>query len=125
MSAPPSYEVVLYATGEEGGPVEDFLNDLPTKDRAKCDRLLNLLRQQGPALRFPKTRKVAGLEDMWELRTQGKSAYRLYYTPLGERRYCVLGALNKKTNDIPSNVLDTLRTRQQRVREIYSIEDSR
>ena len=124
MSASQQYEVILYATREEGGRVEEFLNSLPSKDRAKCERLLNLLEQQGPALRFPKTRKVVGLEDVWELRAAGKSAYRLYYTPLGGRRYCILDALNKKTDDIPPKVLSRLRTRQQRAREIYAIEDS-
>ncbi len=123
MRVAPPYEVVLYSTREEAGPVQQFLDALPTKDRAKCDRLLNLLEQQGPGLRPPKSEKVVGLEDVWELRAGGKSAYRLYYTPLGGRRYCIIDALNKKTNDIPPNVLSRLRTRQQRAREIYSSED--
>ncbi len=96
-----------------------------TKERAKCERLLRLLEQQGPMLRPPKSEKVVGLEDVWELRVSGKAAYRLYYTPVGGRRYCVIDAIDKKTNRIPPNVLARLRVRQHRAREIYISEDSR
>ncbi len=102
------YKVVFYRTASGRSSVEEFLRSLPTHDRAKCERLLRRLERQGPALRPPKSKKMEGMEDIYELRVPGSRAYRLFYTPLGQRTYVVLDVILKQSRKTPREVVDRL-----------------
>jgi phage-related protein len=85
---------IEFFTRERGdSPVKDFVDDLPTKDRAQVDKYLRLLRELGTKLGPPHTKPIRGHSPLWELRPPG---IRLYYFAHTGRRFVVLEAHRKK-----------------------------
>ena len=88
-----SYSVVLLKKAEE------FLDELEPKLAAKAFREMELLKEIGPMLSFPHTRKIEGTEKLYELRVkQGTNICRLFYFSTGKTIYIITSGYIKKTN---------------------------
>jgi len=69
-----SYAVIIL------DPALDFIDTLENRMQAKIFRSVDLLRETGPMLRMPHSKKVAGYDNLFELRTQlGNNIVRLFY----------------------------------------------
>jgi len=98
---------------EEGGsaPVEDFLENLPKKQRAKALAVVRKLEEEGPALPFPFSSQVEG--PLRELRTRfGKTRLRVLYFADARRTFVLLHGLVKTTEKLEES---DIRTAEQRM----------
>lgn len=100
------YRIHLYQSSSGQSPVEDFLRELPERDRAKVLAALDYLSQQGPALRRPHAAQVQG--KLWELRvSRARNEYRLLYFFLEEQGVVLAHGFVKKTQAIPAREIET------------------
>ncbi|BDA80223.1 hypothetical protein LPTSP3_g31530 [Leptospira kobayashii] len=61
-------------------PAEEFLTNLESKLKAKSFRTIELLRDFGPELREPFSKKIQSINDLFELRVkQGSNICRFFY----------------------------------------------
>lgn len=100
---------------EEGGkrPVEEFLNALPVKDRAKIAQHIQLLQEFGPLLDAPYTSQVEG--KLRELRVRvGRTHYRILYYGDPQRRFVLLHALVKRTRKLPVQDVELAKRRMEK-----------
>ena len=63
-----TWEIEYYIEGNDSCPIEEFLDSIPIKHRAKVTQLIKRLEQDGPTLPFPFSSQVEGR--LRELRTQ-------------------------------------------------------
>jgi phage-related protein len=95
-----SWTIALYENDEEGCPVQDFLDALDTKRRAKLLAMIRLLEEQGPTLPFPYSSQVRG--KIRELRAHyGDEHYRVPYFGAPGRVFVLLHAFAKRTEQVP------------------------
>jgi phage-related protein len=88
-----SYSVVLLKKAVE------FIDELEPKLAAKAIREIELLKDIGPELSFPHTRKIEGTEKLYELRVkQGTNICRLFYFSKGRMIFIITSGYIKKTN---------------------------
>lgn len=78
--------------------VEEFLLKLPDDARAKISSDIFMLRQYGPFLRQPFSKKI--VKDLFELRIKGKGSTRIFYTFFMNKIY-LLHAFKKKSQKTP------------------------
>ncbi len=91
---------VFYFQSERGeSPIEEFLDELPRKARAKCVAYIDMLEEFGFNLPRSFIAKVRG--DLWELRPEWSGTeYRLFYFALVENRFVIVHATTKKTQKL-------------------------
>ena len=97
---------------EEGGkaPVEEFLESLPKKHRAKALAVIRKLEEEGPALPFPFSSQVKGR--LRELRSQfGRTRLRILYFADSRRRFVLLHGLVKTTRALEQSAIGTAEER--------------
>ncbi len=81
-------------------PVEDFIDSLDAKSRAKVARTLDLLEEFGINLGMPFARHLE--KQLWELRVRhGKNRYRIIYFLYTGQTFVLLHGLTKKTGPVP------------------------
>ncbi len=99
------YEIEFYDTEDGKCPVQDFLDSLEPKIKAKTLRTIDLLEANGPLLRKPFS---APLEDgIFELRTkQGSDITRVLYFFYTGRKAVLTNGILKKTQKTPRDVID-------------------
>jgi hypothetical protein len=105
-----SWRVDLYE--EEGGsaPVEDFLENLPKKQRAKALAVIRKLEEEGPALPFPFSSQVKG--QLRELRTRfGRTRLRILYFADARRTFVLRHGLVKTTEKLEESDLSVAEQR--------------
>lgn len=79
---------------------------LPTKVRAKCFFLLKRMKEEGPNLGEPFTKKIAGTSGLFEIRAKGVEGYgRVFYCACRQKRIVVLHSFLKKSQKIPKKEL--------------------
>ena len=86
---------------QEGGsaPVEDFLENLPKKQRAKALAAIRKLEEEGPALPFPFSSQLKG--PLRELRTRfGRTRLRILYFADARRTFVLLHGFVKTTEKL-------------------------
>ncbi|WP_279237222.1 type II toxin-antitoxin system RelE/ParE family toxin [Alkaliphilus pronyensis] len=66
------YEVEYYSEKGEY-PVYNFISTLSPKEQAKILREIDLLSEFGLALGMPHTKKIQGIDNLWELRIKHSS----------------------------------------------------
>ena len=93
------WRVEFYLDARDRNPVLDFLNTLPRQERAKLFRVFRLLREYGTALAMPHARPVGNI---WELRAGDERVFYFAYTG---RRFVLLHAFRKKTQQTPEREL--------------------
>ena len=93
------YNLVFYTTGHGDSPVDDFLDELDKKSRAKVAAHLSLLEEQGPHLKRPYADVVRG--KIRELRIhQGSNQYRILYFFQVRDQIVLTHAFSKKTQQL-------------------------
>ncbi|MBI2070674.1 MAG: type II toxin-antitoxin system RelE/ParE family toxin [Elusimicrobia bacterium] len=93
------YELIFYTTADDQSPVDEFLDSLVRKPRAKIFKFMEYLKVQGPDLPRPYADTLRG--KVRELRVPyGKLHYRLLYFFQGKRIVLTSGFL-KKTSGVP------------------------
>lgn len=106
-----------YEDANGSRPVEDFIEALPPKLRAKTLRVLGLLAEFGTDLPMPHSRPVTGFE-FRELRVQFASDIsRIFYVARVGRRMILLHGFVKKTQKTPRVELETAQRRLERLRQ--------
>jgi len=108
--------VDYYKTVRGDSPVEEFIDSLPAKLRAKNTRELELLEEFGTALPMPYAKQLhgSGCKGLWELRVKLASDITrvFYFFPTGDRVLLLHGFL-KKTDKTPAMELNTAKRRMQ------------
>lgn len=99
-------------------PIEEFLDALPRKARAKCLVYMDMLEEFGMNLPRSIVAKVRG--DLWELRPEwAGTEYRfLYFTMVGAR-ILIVHALTKKSQRLKPKDIDTAEARMADARRRF------
>jgi phage-related protein len=103
----PANEWVIEAYQDARGrrPVNEFLDALPARDRARIVRTIELLKTYGTELGMPYTRHLTG--KLWELRvSSARLTYRVLYFAHTDRRFVLLHAFSKKTPKTPRREIE-------------------
>lgn len=95
------YEVLFYESISDRCPMDDFLNQLQPKIRAKVEKWIEKLEKEGPRLPRPYADTVKG--KIRELRIIfGSNNYRLLYFFHGKKIIITHGFI-KKTDKVPKS----------------------
>lgn len=99
------YQIELYDREDGSSPVRDFLDSLEPKMKAKVLRTIDLLEQNGPALRGPYSSPLRN--GIFELRTkQGSDITRILYFFFIGRKAVLTNGFVKKTQKTPRSVIE-------------------
>ena len=82
--------------------VDEFIKSLDPIGRGKISRMIDLLEKYGNELVMPHSKKL--ISGIYELRTKGKPAVRLFYT-YHKKKAWILHGFIKKTNKTPAKEL--------------------
>lgn len=106
-----AWEIEYFETAKGRRPVQEFIDSLDTRSKAKLARTLDLLEEFGIKLGMPYAKHVEG--DLWELRTRaGSSQYRIIYFLYSGGVFILLHGFSKKSGAIPQRDLRTARDRR-------------
>jgi phage-related protein len=89
-----------------------FLDNLNGSIQPKALNCLKLLKEHGPFLRQPHSKKIVGYKNLFELRTSGNSPVRLFYTHIQDKFYILHGFI-KKSDKTPIREIDSAIRRQR------------
>lgn len=92
-------------------PVDEFLESRSLKERAKIKEVFNLFEEFGLFLGGPYLKRVAGTEDLWELRVKN---IRLLFFVKNTQAVIVHGFV-KKTRRTPKKDLELAKKRRKLV----------
>lgn len=92
--------------------VDQFIESLELTAGNKIRYALNLLKEYGPLIRSPHSKKLVGYSKLFELRSSGNSPVRLLYT-ISKKSFFILRGFIKKTDKTPKKELDLAQTRIQ------------
>jgi hypothetical protein len=93
------WQVDFYIEDDVTAPVEEFLDSLPERVRAKALAVIKLLEKEGPRLPFPYSSQVEG--QIRELRTQyAKEKIRILYFGDSRRIFILLHGVIKRTEKL-------------------------
>ena len=105
------FTVVLYETEDGKTPVEDWLDSLEPKMRAKLIAMLVLLEEKGNALRKPYTESLG--DGIFELRAiQGNNISRALFFFYVDQRIIVTNGFIKKQRKTPASEIQLAKERR-------------
>ena len=105
------FTVVLYETGDGKTPVEDWIDSLEPKMRAKLIAMLELLEEKGNALRKPFTESLG--DGIFELRViQGNNISRALFFFYIDQRIIVTNGFIKKRRKTPASEIRLAKERR-------------
>lgn len=105
------FTVVLYETEDGKTPVEDWMDSLEPKMRAKLIAMLLLLEEKGNALRKPYTESLG--DGIFELRAiQGNNISRALFFFYFDQRIIVTNGFIKKQQKTPANEIQLAKERR-------------
>ena len=105
------FTVVLYETEDGKTPVEDWMDSLDPKMRAKLIVMLLLLEEKGNALRKPYTESLG--DGIFELRAiQGNNISRALFFFYFNQRIIVTNGFIKKQQKTPANEIQLAKERR-------------
>ena len=105
------WEIQYFETANGRRPVQEFVDALDARSKAKIARTLDLLEELGVKLGMPYAKHVEG--DMWEIRTRvGSNQYRIIYFLFAGGAFILLHGLLKKSGQIPQRDLRMARDRR-------------
>ena len=100
MNTPAGWTNEFYVEDDGTSPVEEFLDGLDLKTRARFRWSMEQLRVRNVQAREPLVRHLVG--DLWELREESQTnIYRIVYCFFKERRIVFLHGFQKKTPRTP------------------------
>lgn len=112
FSTTKTWKVKFFQTARGEFPVGNFIKNQDAATYAKILHLITLLRNNGPFLKPPYSKKLQ--PHLYELRTTGKTAIRIFYTIINNKYY-LLHAFKKKTN---KTLAKEVKTALDRAKEI-------
>ena len=99
------FEIVFYDKPDGSEPVKEFLLSVDDKMRARLIRTINLLAQNGTALRMPYSKHL--VDGIFEIRAQaGSDISRVLYFFVIGRRIVLTNGFVKKTQRTPKNEIE-------------------
>jgi phage-related protein len=106
------YNLVFYTTERGDSPVDDFLDELDKKSRAKVAAHMSLLEEQGPNLKRPYADVVRG--KIRELRIHHSSNhYRILYFFHLREQIVLVHAFSKKTQQLREKDIELAERRME------------
>jgi phage-related protein len=106
------YNLVFYTTERGDSPVDDFLDGLDKKSRAKVAAHLSLLEEQGPNLKRPYADIVRG--KIRELRIrQSSNQYRILFFFQARDEIVLAHAFSKKTPQLKEKDIELAERRME------------
>jgi len=103
------WKIITYQKENGEKPVEDFLENLPCKHKAKAVWEIDLLAEYGTGLKEPYVKSIKGDEykGIWELRIKFASDISriFYFVPVGDT-FVLLHGFVKKTDKIPKREIE-------------------
>ena len=106
------YNVIFYTNVQGDSPIDDFLDDLDKKSRAKVAVYLSLLEEHGPNLRRPYADTVRG--KIRELRIhQSSNQYRVLYFFHLRDQIILAHAFSKKTQQLKEKDIELAEKRME------------
>ncbi|MCX5818403.1 MAG: type II toxin-antitoxin system RelE/ParE family toxin [Deltaproteobacteria bacterium] len=106
------YNLIFYTTERGDSPLDDFLDGLGIKARAKVAAYLSLLEEQGPNLKRPYADIVRG--KIRELRIHYSSnQYRILYFFQMPDQIVLVHAFSKKTQQLKSRDIELAEKRME------------
>ena len=106
------YNLVFYTTERGDSPVDDFLDGLDKKSRAKVAAHLSLLEEQGPHLKRPYADVVRG--KIRELRIhQSSNQYRILFFFQACDQIVLAHAFSKKTQQLKEKDIELAERRME------------
>ena len=94
------WNIEYYQSGASISPVEEFVDSLDAKSRARIARTLDLLEEFGISLGMPYARHLE--KQLWELRVRhGRNRYRIIYFLYTGQTFILLHGFTKKTGPVP------------------------
>ncbi|MDR1316602.1 MAG: type II toxin-antitoxin system RelE/ParE family toxin [Spirochaetales bacterium] len=108
-----TYDIVILEDAKE------FPDKLEPKMMVKSYRTIKMLSEFGPSLTLPHSRKIAGTDDLYELRVQvATNICRLFYFYYNEGIYIILsGFVKKRDKTDPNEIERALKIRKEYVDE--------
>ena len=106
------HEINFYKDEQGKSPVEEFLDELKSKDAQKVVWVLQLIEQHDI---IPKTyfKKLVNTDDIWEVRAQsGNNIYRLLCFVEGQSVIILTNGFQKKTQKTPKNEIQLAEKRK-------------
>ncbi|MEP7357137.1 MAG: type II toxin-antitoxin system RelE/ParE family toxin [Anaerolineales bacterium] len=102
----PVWTIESYEDAGGRTPVDDAFGELSVTDRARVQRVIDLLADYGLNLNMP---HVSSLGDkLWELRMDGRpNSYRIIYAAVPVRKFLLLHLFAKKSQQTPQREIDT------------------
>lgn len=105
------WRIEYYESASGRSPVEEFIDLLDAKSRARVARTLDLLEEFGISLGMPYAKHLA--KQLWELRIRyGNSRYRIIYFLHTEQTFVLLHGLTKKTGPVPREAMEIAEKRR-------------
>lgn len=106
------YNLIFYTTERGDSPVDDFLDTLDKKSRAKVAAHLSLLEEQGPNLKRPYADVVRG--KIRELRIhQSSNQYRILFFFQARYQIVLVHAFSKKTQQLKEKDIELAERRME------------
>lgn len=106
-----SFTVIAYEKENGEAPVEDFLNSLDVKMRAKMFGMIGLLQEKGNQLREPYSKHLD--DGIFELRCKvGSNITRVLYFFYYEGKIILTNGLVKKTQKTPPDAIKLAKQRR-------------
>ncbi len=106
------FEAIFYTSESEQSPIDEFLDGLEVKPRAKIEALLHYLEQKGSKLKRPFAAHVRG--KIWELRTVFSSnQYRVLYFFWLKDRFVLLHGFSKKSKRLKGRDISLAESRME------------
>ena len=110
MESGRDWTVEFFLDDRGRSPVEEFLDSLDEKTRARFRWSLEQLRERNVLAREPLVRHLEG--ELWEVREESRTnIYRVIYFFFTGRRIVLLHGFQKKTQRTPPSELDMARRR--------------
>jgi phage-related protein len=110
------WEIEFYKKENGDSPVEEFLESLSTKMRAKAIREIDLLEEFGILLPKPHARDIEGekYKGLWELRIKvATDIARTFYFLASGNKFVLLHGFIKKDEKTPVSELEIARKRME------------
>ncbi len=110
MQGPSDWTIEFYVESSGASPVEEFLDSLDVKTRARFRWSMEQLRLRNVRAREPVVRHPEG--DLWELREESPAnIFRIIYFFFTGRRIVLLHGFQKKSQRTPCKEIDIARRR--------------
>ncbi len=95
-----------------------FILSLPVKMQAKIQRTIGLLKEFGYSLPEPHSKKIQGIEDLYELRVKlGSDICRLFYFHWKEKIYIITSGYLKKSKKTDKNQIKKAVSLMKKIKE--------